>query len=181
MQENTHKIEEQELVAQLKKKDQKAIALLYDNYSAALYGVVLRVVQNEAVAEDTLQEVFVKIWKSIDNYDRSKGRLFTWMLNIARNSAIDVLRSKAYKKSEKVQSIDNTVYAEKNSAVQINIDLIGLREKVGALKPDLKEVIDLVYFGGYTHKEAAEKLELPLGTVKTRIKIAIRELRNLME
>lgn len=164
----------------LKSGDRKAMEILYDDYSPALYGVILRIVGSEETAEDVLQDAFVKIWKKSASYDASKGRLFTWILNIARNSAIDMIRSKSYKGSQKNQSMDNGVYYRETMVSTISTDSIGVREIVDKLKPEHREVIDCVYFNGYTHTEAAKALNIPLGTVKTRIKIAIRELKGLM-
>jgi RNA polymerase sigma-70 factor (ECF subfamily) len=88
--------EEHELVALLKAKDNQAFSYLYDNYAGALCGIVKQIVGDMELANDVMQEVFVSIWRKIDTYDASKGRLFTWMLNIARNAAIDKTRSKNY-------------------------------------------------------------------------------------
>ncbi len=179
MQATELKQQDEQLISRIKQQDKEAFAQLYDNYSGALFGVILRVVQKEAVAEDVLQEAFVKIWKNFKSYDSSKGRLFTWMLNIAKNTAIDKLRSKSYK--QEIQIAGDDVYVlDKNSHHETNTDIIGLRENVAKLKPEYKAVIDLTYFGGYTHEEAAEELDLPLGTVKSRIRIAIRELKKLL-
>ncbi len=87
-------IPEDELVALLKSGAANAMGILYDNYSGALYGVIVRIVEKEDAAEDVLQEVFIKIWKNISSYEPTKGRLYTWLVNIARNSAIDSLRVK---------------------------------------------------------------------------------------
>ena len=175
------KLSEEELVKLLKRGDTKAFASLYDNYSAGLFGIILKIVDSEETAEDVLQETFVKIWKNIKSYDPSKGRLFTWLLNIARNNAIDKTRSKGYKTSQKVQKLDSIVYYGSNLTSALNIDLIGIKELVEKLKPEHREIINLLYLGGFTHTQAAEELDMPLGTVKTRIKIAIRELRKLVK
>lgn len=156
-----------------------AIQALYDMYSGALLGVISRVIQQTEVAEDLLQETFIKIWNSANSYDSSKGRLFTWMMNIARNLSIDKLRSKDFKNSTKNQDLENNVdFIDTQREVTFNADVLGLKEMVTALKPDLYKVLDMVYFKGYTHVEAAEELNLPLGTVKTRIRMAILELRK---
>jgi len=172
--------DESQLVALLKKKDKAGISALYDNYSHALFAIIHQVVDNQEVAEDILQECFVKIWSKIDTYDSSKGRLYTWMLNIARNLAIDVTRSKAYKKGQKVQSIDKDVYGSAGSVDPINVDTIGLSAIVSQLKPDYQKIINLIYFKGYTQKEVSEELEIPLGTVKTRVKTALEKLRTVL-
>jgi len=148
-------------------------------YSGALLGVISRIVQQPEVAEDLLQETFIKIWNSADSYDSSKGRLFTWMINVARNMAIDKLRSKDFRNANKNQDIENNVdFIDSQKKITFNADTLGLRDMVTALKPEFNDVLNMVYFKGYTHVEAAEELNLPLGTVKTRIRMAIMELRK---
>ena len=175
-----HNISDTQLVSLLQNKDRKGVSLLYDRYSAALYGVILRIVKAEDMAENVLQDTFVKIWKNIGSYDPSKGRLFTWMLNIARYAAIDFVRSKNYKQDLKTKTIDVSVHTKHMQASTV-IEGIGVREKVKKLELKYREVIDLIYFGGYTQAEVAEHLNLPLGTVKSRARIAIRELRKLFK
>lgn len=95
------KYSEEELIQLLKTGDESAFSYLYDHYSGALFGVIFKIIGDQPLAEDILQEAFVKIWNNFSSYDSSKGRLFTWMLNITRNLTIDTLRSKSYKKQSK--------------------------------------------------------------------------------
>jgi RNA polymerase sigma factor (sigma-70 family) len=170
------KYNEGELLEMLRRQDRKAFNYLYDNYSDALYGVVLKVVRTEETAQDLLQDIFVKIWKNIAQYDASKGRLFTWMLNIARNTSIDYLRANRLE----IQDIDSAVYAvEQNQSIYDELSGKELREIVSQLKPEQQTLIEMVYWGGYTHEEAAQRLEMPLGTVKTRVRSALRDLRKI--
>ena len=170
---------EEDLVRALKGKETIAIQALYDMYSGALLGVISRIIQQPEVAEDLLQETFIKIWNSADSYDSTKGRLFTWMINLARNLSIDKVRSKDYRNSNKNQDIENNVdFIDSQRKITFNADTLGLRDMVTALKPEFNDVLNMVYFKGYTHVEAAEELNLPLGTVKTRIRMAIMELRK---
>ena len=172
-------LSEEELVNALKRQETIAIKALYDMYSGALLGVISRIVIHTEVAEDLLQETFIKIWNSASSYDPSKGRLFTWMMNVARNLSIDKLRSKDFKNSNKNQDIENNVnFIDEQRKVTFNADTLGLKELVTKLKPEFKSVLDMIYFKGYTHVEAAEELNLPLGTVKTRVRMAILELRK---
>jgi len=172
-------LSEEELVSKLKSQDTLAIQALYDMYSGALLGVISRVIQHTEVAEDLLQETFIKIWNSAGSYDNSKGRLFTWMMNIARNLSIDKLRSKDFKNSNKNQDIENNVdFIDAQKGITFNADVLGIKDLVTSLKPEFKTVLEMVYFKGYTHVEAAEELNLPLGTVKTRIRMGIMELRK---
>lgn len=164
----------------LQSKDEKAFNYLYDNYSGALYGIIWKVLNVEELSNDVLQEVFVKIWKNIDQYDSTKGRLYTWMLNIARNMAIDTLRSKRYQQDQKTTDIENTVYTNDRSRTSFNnTDTLGLRKSVMNLKPEFRTLIDLAYFQGYTQDEISKTLNIPLGTVKTRLRNAIIELKTV--
>jgi RNA polymerase sigma-70 factor (ECF subfamily) len=176
-----HKISltEEQLVLSLRNHEKIAIEALYDMYSASLFGVISRIVVDTAIAEDVLQETFVKIWHSFSSYNTEKGRLFTWMVNIARNLAIDKIRSKDFKNQHKNQEIENTVNSidEQNSTVY-KPELMGIKDLVDTLKPEQKSIIDLVYFKGYTHVEAADELGVPLGTIKTRLRMGIQQLRK---
>jgi RNA polymerase sigma factor (sigma-70 family) len=170
---------EEDLIKALKGRETIAIQALYDMYSGALYGVISRIIQQSEVAEDLLQETFIKIWNSAEHYDSSKGRLFTWMINVARNLSIDKLRSKDFRNSNKNQDIENNVdFIDAEKKITFNSDAIGLRDMVTSLKPEFFDVLEMVYFKGYTHVEAAEALDIPLGTVKTRIRMAVMELRK---
>lgn len=173
---------QEELLPLIYKKDSKAFTLLYDMYSKSLYGVIFNLVKDREEAEDVLQEVFVKIWKNIDSYAETKGRLYTWMLNIARNTSIDKLRSKGHNNSLKNLSADNFVHLlDNNTSTTNKIDAIGIREFINKLKPKCIRLIDLLFFKGYTQQEASDELEIPLGTVKTQNRNCISELRNILQ
>jgi RNA polymerase sigma-70 factor (ECF subfamily) len=173
-------ITEEELTAALKNKNRDAVGILYDKYSSLLFGIIARIVKSDETAEDLLQEVFVKIWKNIDSYDPAKAKLVTWMGNIARNLAIDKIRSKDYKNSKQNHDIEDYVnIIEESPSSGFNPEHIGVKEMIDKLAPEHKVLIELVYFQGYTQAETSEKLGIPLGTVKTRIRSAINNLRNI--
>ncbi len=176
------KYSEEELVAQLQGRNQQAFAYLYDNYAAALNGIIFRLVEDKELAEDILQEAFIKIWNNFSNYDTTKGRLFTWMLNLTRNLTIDTLRSKGYKKQSKISSDENSVsnYADNNATLE-KFDGIGIRKQLNNLKPEQRSIIDMAYFNGYTQDEISKEMGIPLGTVKTRMRSAILELRKMLQ
>jgi len=167
------------IIRLLQQSDERAIEMLYDDYAAALYGVVFRIVLSEELAQDVLQESFVKIWKNGQQYNRSKGTLFTWILNIARNTAIDSTRSKHYRGNGKVQNLENIVGKQEKEFDEIKINQIDLLQHVNNLQEKYRTVIKLVYLQGHTQQEVTEILEIPLGTVKSRIKIGLRELRKI--
>jgi RNA polymerase sigma factor (sigma-70 family) len=170
---------EQDLTAALKKHDDDAFQYLYNNYKGALFTIILQIIPDKIIAEDVLQDAFITAWKNIDKYDASKGRLFTWLFNVTRNCAINTTRSKNYKSEQKNDSIDNYVsYVDEKENTVLNINQIGLRKQIHQLREDYKNVVELSYFNGYTHEEIAKILTVPVGTVKTRLRNALIELRK---
>lgn len=178
----THTYSEPELILLLKRGEETAYGYLYDQYGPALYGVILHVVRQQEMAEDILQEVFLKIYRNIDHYETSKGRLYTWMLHIARNSAIDTVRSTKFRDLKKIQPLENTVNttADNNASSIPAIDHIGLDKIISALGEDHRKIIELAYFQGYTQEEVSRELDIPLGTVKTRVRSALIQIRKLL-
>lgn len=173
---------QEELLKLIRKKDERAFSHLYESYSANLYSIIYNLIKDREEAEDVLQEVFLKIWKNLESYNESKGRFFTWALNIARNASIDRLRSKDYRKNAHTSDADNFVQMLDNSNRMNNrIDSIGIQEFIRKLKPKCIRLIDLLFFKGYTQQEAADELELPLGTVKTQNRSCINDLRTLLK
>lgn len=163
----------------LKQKDDQAFNYLYENYAGALYGVVKQIVADVEVASDVLQEVFVSIWRKIDTYDATKGRLFTWMLNIARNAAIDKTRSRNYQQGLREQPLDDEAIS--HPVVRSGIDDYGLKKLLFKLKDEHRLLVDLSYYQGFTHEQIARALNIPLGTVKTRLRTALTQLRMMLQ
>lgn len=177
----TNHITEETLISLLTQKDSKGISYLYDNYAGALYGTAFRIVQNQAFAEEVVQDSFMNIWNKIGSYDPKKGRLFTWMLNIVRNKAIDKVRSAEVRRENKSDSMDSVVsILAKGGSYETQTDTIGLQDLVNALNEDQRFVLEMVYYKGYTHAELAKEYDIPLGTVKTRVRSAISVLRERM-
>ena len=171
--------QESDLIKQLRAGDKSALSYLYDHYSKALYNIIYQVLQNEEYTEDVLQETYIKIWNSFDMFDTTKGRLYTWMSNIARNMAIDKVRSKEFRNQNQNQDIENHVSGiDVRMSNKLNPDTLGVKSLVDNLRPEQKRLIELIYFNGFTHAEVAEHLDMPLGTVKTRVRAAIIELRK---
>jgi RNA polymerase sigma-70 factor (ECF subfamily) len=169
------------LVDRLRARDQAAMTEFYDRYSAALYGVIHRIVKDEDEAADVLQEALVKIWHSMAGYDNTKGRLFTWVVNISRNLAIDKIRSRQHRVGSRTQGLDDSPAALRQAAPDtFRPEHVGLQEITSKLVPEQRQIIDLLYFGGFTQSEAAEELNLPLGTVKTRARTALKILAKLI-
>jgi RNA polymerase sigma-70 factor (ECF subfamily) len=174
------KYTESELVALLKQRLESAFNYLYDNYSGALYSVILSILQDKELANDVLQEVFIKIWRQIGQYNADKGRLFTWMINICRNASIDTLRSKGYHSQKQNRELTESVYSAAGT-INIETNNIGLRKLVMSLKEEYKVLLELAYFQGYTQDEISKLLNIPLGTVKTRLRSALVQLRGMLK
>ena len=165
----------------LQQRDEKAFSYLYDNYSGALYAIINSIVKVRETANDVLQNVFLNIWRKIESYDPSKGRLFTWMLNVARNAAIDEVRSKGHRATQKNQPlpeiVDTGITGMTTGPV---VQDVGLKKIVAGLKGEYQVLIDLSYYQGFTHEEISKALNIPLGTVKTRIRTALMQLRTMI-
>jgi RNA polymerase sigma factor (sigma-70 family) len=177
---NKKQYTEQELVFSLKQKDEAAFSYLYDNYAAALNGVVYAMVNDFSLSEDILQEAFLKIWNNIDAYDETKGKLYTWMRRITHNLTLDTLKSNQHKYQTKVVSDERVITnVSVNNNVFTKLDSQDFKQKLETLDKKQRLIIDMSYFQGYTQEEIAKELEMPVGTVKTKIRSAIIELRKI--
>lgn len=172
---------EERIAGLLANADRQAITLIYENYAETLLGLVKRIVGSHQVAEDVLQDVFVKIWKNARQYDRNKGRLFTWFANIARNTAIDYTRAASFRKQQKTTSTDNVVNLGSLGSTESSITDSGLQKVLDGMDEKYRVLIDLAYFQGYSQREIEKELNIPLGTIKTRLRAAINELRSLLK
>ncbi len=158
-------------------RDDRAISLLYEHYADTLYGVAYKVVRDEEMAQDILQESFVKIWKKSDTYDASKAKLFTWLFRITRNAAIDKLRSINTKSDKEIQMDVSDVYSL--GVESIRPDLLDVKENLEKIESKYQIVLDALFFQGMTQQEASDELDIPLGTIKSRLKIGLRELKKI--
>lgn len=168
---------EKEIVSLLQKADKKAMNLLYENYADSLYGVIQKVISDEDTAQDVLQETFIKIWRYARKYDASKAKLFTWLYRIAYNTAIDKIRSQKNKSGNEVQIETSAVY--KITSNELNQDVLDIKKHLGSLDEKYQIVINALFFEGMTQQEASDELDIPLGTIKSRLKIGLRELRKI--
>lgn len=170
------------LVTKFQQKDEKAFETLYHMYSDSMHGVIYNIVRDQEIAEEVMQDVFIKAWHKAESYSAQKGRFFTWILNIARNAAIDKTRSKNFKNSNKNLNSDFFVdILESSDSLDATTDAIGIKKFVTKLADKCKEVIELLYFKGFTQKEASETLKMPIGTIKTRNRNCINELRVMLD
>lgn len=160
----------------MKKGDENGLSQLYDKYASALLGVLTRILLDKGLAEETLSQTMLKAWDKIDSYNADKATLFTWLMTIARNSAIDKKRLKSFSNLQKTDSLTDHVYnVPSTDSSSFSLDLERITSLVEA---KYKVVLDKIYLEGYSQSEAAKQLDLPLGTVKTRLRKAILILRE---
>ena len=169
------------LVEKFQQKDVKAFELLYNMYNKSMHGVIYNIVRDHDLAEEVMQDVFIKAWHNASSYSAQKGRFFTWILNIARNAAIDKTRSKSFKNAGKNLNAEFFVdILQDHDSLDDKTDAMGIKKYVAKLANKCIEVIELLYFKGYTQKEASETLNMPIGTIKTRNRNCINELRLML-
>lgn len=164
--------ENAELIRHLKQKSAAAVNTLFDKYAPALYTVVLQIVRDEKIANTVLENVFRDIMDKIEDYDPRREILLIWMFKMARNSAIDVIRSQNDSNSL-VQQADKI--SEK--IANLEIDNYGLKKLITKLKDEQRILLDLCYYKGYTYDEIAEALNIPVETVNDKLRMAVLELR----
>lgn len=162
------------LILNLQKKDETAFTLIYDKYSAALYGVIIRICKDEDAAKNLLQDTFMTIWEKSESYDFDKGRFYTWAHRIARNKTLNFLRNS----SKLIQLEDLSVYKEKTEKVEDKLDHHKLQGTIKSLENHHQRAIELIYFNGLTHQEAHKEMNVPLGTFKSYIRQAIKQLQQ---
>lgn len=168
---------EEDIIELMKNGDKRAISLLYDHYSGALLGVIKKVISDDDLAQDVLQESFIKVWKKGKSYNPEKAKLFTWLYRIVYNSAIDKVRSLNNKMSKEVQIESSNVY--KLTTNSLNQDVMDIKKHLSSLDLKYQIVINALFFDGMTQQEASDELDIPLGTIKSRLKIGLRELKKI--
>jgi RNA polymerase sigma-70 factor, ECF subfamily len=176
------------LLARVAKGDQEAFERLYAQTSSLLYTLVLRIVGKPADASDLLQEVYLEAWRKASNYDAARGAPMAWLVTLARSRAIDWVRALAARGKNVTASLDDMppsdLVAQNADALDIRTanerqDLV--RASLKTLPPVQQQVIDLAFYEGLTHLEISERLNVPLGTIKTRIRLAMKKLRGGMQ
>jgi len=168
---------EKHIVELLHEGNDKAISLLYEHYGDTLYGVAFKVVRNEEIAQDVLQESFVKIWNKAHTYDPAKAKLFTWLFRITRNTAIDKIRSLSNKTDKEIQLDVSDVYNVGKE--DIRPELMDMKKQLDRIEDKYRIVLEALFFEGMTQQEASDELGIPLGTIKSRLKIGLRELKKI--
>jgi RNA polymerase sigma-70 factor, ECF subfamily len=177
--------ESEALVARLVGGDEHALACLYDSTSRIVYGLARRILGDPSSAEDVTMEVYMQVWRTAESYDPQRGTVSSWLAILARSRAIDCLRSRKARRAELEDNVDGVADLRDSrpdpelASVEDGRSRI-VEKAMGQLSPDQREAIELAYFSGLTHAEAAVQTGLPLGTVKTRIRLGMLRLRKLL-
>lgn len=168
---------EKDIIQLLRSHDNLGMSMVYDKYSTPLYGVIRRIVNDDSLAQDALQETFLKVWQKISSYDGSKSQLFTWIYAIARNTALDYQRKIVKTQSSEIQNAVDDVLL----TTGLNEDTIDLKENINTLEPKYKDVIDALFFQGYSQREWSKESGVPLGTIKSRLRVGMRMLKEIYD
>lgn len=168
------------LLARVAKKDEAALAALYDRYSGLVYAQAMRILRDQGAAEEILQDIFYQVWRTAEKFDPRRGSLPGWLMVVARNRAISRLRKPGSRDSEQLN--ENGVMLQTNieTAAAQNQLMGRLKSAMGGLPEEQRKSIELAFFEGMTHSEIATKTGEPLGTVKTRIRSALEVLRQVV-
>ncbi len=177
---------DEELVARLSYRDIKAFETLYDRYGTLVYSTALRVVADTHLAEDVAQETLLRLWRKPEYYVPQRGRFVTWLLSVARNRAVDLVRTRGRRRKHEVhgEEPEKTLPASNRTdpalAAQLSDQRRIVRQALASIPAEQRQVIELAYFGGYTQQEIADLLNQPLGTVKTRIRLGMQKLKGAL-
>jgi len=174
-------IRDQEIVASLLRYEERGLSLLYQNYSSSINGVIHRIVRSDDVAAEVLNDVFLKVFNNIASFDENKSKLYTWIARIARNASIDKLRSAEYKKKGVTSSMDANPFLENSSVTNESMDYINLSKILEVLDNDTKRMVEMIYLEGYTYDDCGSELEVPVSTVKTKVRRALMKLRTFLK
>ncbi|MBY0215683.1 RNA polymerase sigma factor [Paenibacillus illinoisensis] len=181
----TESMEDSRLMQQIAERDASALELLYDRYERAVYSFAYRIVGDPMTAEETVQELFLRVWNNAERYDASQGKLTTWMFAITRNIAVDMLRRKS--KGAATTAVENeslAAYADEQTNTEQEVERkwegTRIREALSQLNRDQQQVIESIYYGGLTQQEVSSRFGIPLGTVKSRVRLAMKQLQKLL-
>jgi RNA polymerase sigma-70 factor (ECF subfamily) len=180
--------EPRELIERIVARDESALDELYERFSGALFAVILRIVKSREDADEILCGVFLQVWNKADSYDLARGATYTWLLSLARNRAIDRIRSKAWKNGTRNENDPVEWDGMVNESAENPLEAVVLSERAATVRATLREIpaeqreiLEIAYFEGYTQSQIAERMNLPLGTVKTRMRDGMKRLQGLLK
>jgi RNA polymerase sigma-70 factor, ECF subfamily len=172
---------DEDLMQHVHDGDARAFEVIFDRHGGAAFSLAYRMCGRRAMAEDVVQEAFLSLWRSAARYDRARGGVRSWVLSVVHNRAIDAFRRDVTREGRDVQDDGITermpASDRTDSEVERRQEAQQVRSALGELPPDQRQVIELAYFGGFTHSQIAEMLKLPAGTVKGRMRLGLTKMR----
>jgi RNA polymerase sigma-70 factor (ECF subfamily) len=175
------------ILQRVRQGEEPALAELYQRYIQILYSLAMRILQSSEETEDLMQEIFLQVWNKAASYEANKGTVYTWLVTITRNRAIDRMRSTSYRHHSRAVDVETIMLAADSRSSNPHSNTVLMEEQrsvVNALQrltPDQQKVIGLAYYEGYSQSQIAEALNIPLGTVKTRMRKGLMELKNMLQ
>ncbi|MCL6603264.1 MAG: RNA polymerase sigma factor [Paenibacillus sp.] len=179
----TDALDDREMMIQIGDKDPAALERLYDRYEKIIYSFAYRIVQDTMAAEEVVQELFMQVWTHSERYESSQGKLTTWMFAVTRNIAVDMLRRKSVR-DRGIPVETDTLYAvaddfsDTEVLVEMRSEGQRVREILDGLSRDQQQVINSIYYGGMTQQEVSARYNIPLGTVKSRVRLALKQMKK---
>jgi len=172
------------LISAIASGDQAAMGTLYDATSRVVFGLALRILNDRATAEEVMLDVYTQVWRQAGSYDLQRGSAMAWLMTITRSRAIDRLRSgwQDRQRREPLETVGDVRAGDSSpeEATEISERRVLVRQALGSISPEQRELIELAYYGGLSHSEIALQTSLPLGTVKTRIRLGMLKLREML-
>ena len=172
-----------DIAAELRQGEATAIGRLYDRYGRLAYGLALRVLNDRTAAEDVVQEAFLGVWRNAESFDTSRGTVRNWLLSIVHNRAIDRIRGTARIRQEaRLEAIERTAEVpDAWEALSLELERKQIQEAFAQLPDAQRRTLELAYFGGCTHVEIARRMDVPLGTVKGRMRMGLEKMRSFLQ
>ena len=164
------------IIQLLQAGDKSAMGLIYDKWADPLYGIIFNICKDDGVSKDVLQDTFLKVWQKADTYNPERSKLFTWIYQIARNKAIDAYRKSSNNRAVNIQNAVSIVSNNKGDDVLYHSEL---NSHISKLEPKYQQVLQALFYEGMTQMEMSENTGIAIGTIKSRLRIALRELRTI--
>ena len=177
---NLAHLSDEALLALCSRADENALGELYDRYGRVAYGLALRIVRDRGLAEDAVQEAFLAVWRSAGAFLAEQGKPSTWILTLVHRRAVDLVRREERRRAEPLEETDHPTGEATDEEAWLRAQRQVVQEALRKLPPEQREAIELAYYGGFTQSELAEKLGLPLGTIKSRMFTGLKRLRELL-
>ena len=171
---------DEEVLARVARADELALAELYDRFGRVAYGLAYRMLRDAALAEDAVQDAFLAVWRTAVSFDARRGRASTWILTLVHRRAVDVVRREDRRRAQPLDEVPAASVEATDETAAVREQRRAVQGALAQLRPDQRQALELAYYGGLSQSELAERLGIPLGTVKSRMFAALSELRELL-